>query len=479
MGKGFIEVIYNFVKQPQFSWKHIPAARDKASNNFFILSLITLLFVFFLFQWTRMGIVYLNNQGVLGIPDHYFSQPTIGHDWYLNTADPGYLLFFKVPIDWVWGYGYGPPVAYATTSYLFSMINICSITPDSCGNLLFHIIVLLSFFGFLLFGLLVPKTIQQKIISVLFVLVFSFGVGMSRGFETGNLDLPISCLFLWTCYAIKQCKNRSSSIVAVAIIVGFISGFTSTIKLSVLPFLLLFLGTVKQKTIAFSVAVLTFTLFSLVPYLYGVPVHITDMYYINEYVLSPMRERVFEEYPHGNMSLRATASGIYHGLAFDFSIPLRNMSILFIAGALGVFICSGALVLFFIFLWNMRKREQGVSFIHMGVRLLFRKEYLHLSFTYATIAVILVPIVAFEYRLVYLISVYLLLFAEDTRKRSYAFFISLIFVGLKNSWILHGSITTLLLYMGFWFLLLDVVYEHLNATKDVVLSKDGMSRNLL
>jgi voltage-gated potassium channel Kch len=420
----------------------------------------------------------LNDQGVLGVPDHYFSQPTIGHDWHLNTADPGYLLFFKVPVDWVWGYGYGPPVAYATASYLFSMVHICSITPDSCGNVLFNLVIMLSFLGFLLFGLLVPKTIQQKITSVFFVLVFSFGIGMSRGFETGNLDLPISCLLLWTCYAIKQCKNRSSSIIMVAIVVGFISGFTSTIKLSVLPFVFLFFGAVKQKTIACSVAVLTFMLFSLVPHLYGVPTKITDMYYINEYVLSPMRERVFAEYPHGNMSLRATASGIYHGLAFDFSIPMRNVSILFIAAGLGIFITSGLFVFLCISLLNMRKEEQGISFIVTGIRLLFHKEYLHISFTYATIAIILVPIVAFEYRLIYLIGVYLLLFAEDTRKRTYAFFISLMFVGLKNSWILHGSMTTVLLYIGFWFLLLDVIHEHLNATKQVLDLKNS-ARDLL
>lgn len=435
---------------------HLPPT---AQRTFFVLFAILLL-AFFGMQITRIPLVYLNETQTLGIPDTYFSQTQVAHDWNLNVADPGYLLLFGQPINWFWGYGYGPLIAYATLSYMLSTFQICTIDPGSCGYLLYKILILSCFISFVVYALVVPKELYKKLLALLLFLSASLGIGFSRAVEAGNLDLPISCSFAWIVYLISTHTKVKKYGIAIASIIGFVSGFVLTIKLVALPFVLLFFLNSPKKIITVLFFVGTFSLFSLAPNWYGVPTKLTDIYAITETTLKPMRKDVYASYPHGNMTIRASASGAYHLLSLSLPESLRNSLIDMFSLVLLSIITFPSLIYVYV---QMRKHKGTIRQFVAFMRFILLPEQIHYTFSLACISLILIPIVAFEYRLIYFIPVFILLIAKEFEKLSYWFFAALFLFFMKNMWILRGSITTLIFYVSLTFLLYEITVQLWNS----------------
>jgi hypothetical protein len=411
----------------------------KKRQGFFLelLGGIVLVLLFTLF--TRELIVYTNPTHTLGIPDTYFSWRNLGHDFETNFTVPATNLLRSVPIDQTSGYGYGTGILTVTAMQGLTAIKLCSADAVSCGYLIYRIVISICILGYFLFALYIPKQKETKILGALLLATSLLGIGMSRGLEAGNSDLFLSLILASLVYLIGKGRQEKQYTFFAALILGVAGGFLIHIKLLMLPVIVFFIIFSPSRIVTFVTFLFSYLIFLRIPIFYGVPTSVTDILRITDSTLNPMKDAIYTAYPYGSLTLRAFASGIINSIFKTMPISYRYVALPVLAVGIGVvLLIPSGIILLQSKIWKTLKT---IPYINTNI--------MYILYGIIIISMILLPIVAFEYRLIYFVPLFILLLDPIWERGGSTWFTTaVVFFFLKNSWILSGRLTTVFFYIS-------------------------------
>jgi hypothetical protein len=381
----------------------------------------------------------------------HFSFSTSGRDIQTYAVNAVYAMREgSVPLV----IGYGPVLVAAGAVGLFESLEMCMPgNPNTCGTLVYHLIILFNIIGMFALLLAMIRDKQTRIIALITYAIFLLGVAQSRAIEAGNPDLFLTpllgaALFLYT--SIKK-NNRSTLVQMISL--GIILGMLIHMKAFLLPFVLVMIVYCPKRISLWVSFFISYFFSALWPWLYGIRSGLFDVFLFATRDNSAIGKYVYTQVNYGNDAILPYVSNILQ--AFDtgrVSLQLHT----FLTNIISICV----FILIFIKPWL----DEKITFKNL------QKQYASFPFslillTLAYVIILTLTAWAYDYRILYALPILFIFMGEKctvhTKQLLYA---SIVFLLIKCLWIPKDRIMTVFLYFHFYFLLRAAI-SHWKAKK--------------
>lgn len=442
---------------------------------FIILLLLTIL--------TRFAITYIKS-----VPDTVIAPETqfkllFGNDFNLSVFVPAFRMLHENDRG---------ELAYIASGHAFSLFTVPFVYLFEVKNYLsiYHWFVLLTILGYIMLIYLISKSLKNrkdKVIPIIFFLIFILGVPGSLGLMMGNVDILLSLLVGFILFFfINNNFNRRSSGKAVFyyLLLGFILAVLANEKIFLLPFSVIFILFSKRIFITLFSFIMSFYALIYAPNLFS---YSSDFSSFVKAIVE-WNNVTLNINTAGNHSFAATATIFSNCLSHqncESTLGYGFISILVFVTFIGPFISQG--YIFKLIKESMIKIKKSVkkkisvkklssdfkkSFLKRLCYLLncikiqrYNKGIFILLLVLCDAVINLLPKVIFNYRLYYSLPILLVFYLgaiKDEKTKTYLIF-SAIFLSLKGLWVvkfnledsglLDPRILNLFVILHFYFLI--------------------------
>lgn len=394
---------------------------------------------------TKLFAYYLDSIGSVKRLELHYETQYLGRDLQQYSVLPAYQVRTGI-VPYIFGYG---SVLIATiTTQFFELIHICPIqNAEVCGHTLFQIMSIMSILGLYI---LIYVTLQkeQRYIGILLYSIFLLGVPFSKSIEAGNID---SVVFLLYGYCLLLCVSllqRTKNAQFIAMCIGGILGLLLNIKAFFLPFVFVSLWAIRSYRPALVIAILSYSVCALWPWLYGVHSGLFDVFLFAVRGSDAFGYQLYTQINYGNNAVVSYVSNILQ--AVDVGHVSTTVHILL---TYSISICV-FIVLFILPWWDVRVRKVTISQLWTYIRSTKSVAFFMLLYAYATVSILTMTAWSYDYRIVYVIPVLCVLLAhirQETTKQ--LLYISVLCLLIKCLWIPKDRILNIFLYAHYYFLL--------------------------
>ncbi len=409
---------------------------------------------------TRIFLTYVNPHMQVQAPEYAFADQFVARDWLASVVNPAYRLQHGQPLDPSVGYGYSVPVTIAFLMPLLETARLCT-KNDSfhCAEALYPITIILFLIGSSMYSVLLSPKGSSRLVTFIFLAAFLLGIPAAKGMESGNLDILFSCVTAIIIIIARHASRTALSVPSWHIAaLGFALGYTANTKIFLLPFAFIPLILFPKRRV-FMVAFLgAFLGSSLAPRALGVSTHFLDPFNFALTALKPFADELHLKYSYGNNTLM----GISSTLADLIHLPIGWQRITFIDGV-SFFIGAGMLLTPIV--WYRNQLMKNISNLFTGQTIFWYKIVL-LGYAAITIWILIFPVMAYDYRLMYLLPVLIAAVESCTRtaaRRAITAAMALLLA--KSFWIVSGRIMNIFLYASLFLLWFGLVYNVASKTQ--------------
>lgn len=408
---------------------------------------------------SRLSLTYVNSQRRVQAPEYLYAYETVAHDWFTTSVEPAYQIREGKTMSPNLGYGSSVPVLLAPILPVLQTSFCKNLDQFNCGFQLYKILIPLSLFGYYAIAIISTKYPKKRDVALLFVTLYFLGLPAGRGIETGNIDIFLA-LFTASILLLIHTTTTSRRIL-ITFICGVLAGFSSNAKIMLAVFLPIFTVFSHKRFFFLISAITSFSLFALLPQrLYRSPMPWNAAYIYADIALEPIATGVYRSYPHGNNSIWAMASGVIHTL--DISTQ-QNDSINILAIVIGTIIFLVPCMIYAKQIYFQLSHYKTIR------KLSSRNELLVTIYTFAVVIINLVPIMAYDYRTLYLIPPIIIIWNTSQSVKTNRYIVAaMILLLLKSLWIPSGRVLNIYLYSHYLIVLIAALSFWLDRKESVV-----------